>query len=109
MPKALDGSAIVWLVAAAMLLWALARHPYGYYVLLRWIVCGVSAYTAFRATEVRKSAWAWIFGIIAFLFNPIIPVHLSRETWAPIDAAVAAILVVSIFVIRRRNDNRIES
>jgi hypothetical protein len=23
-------------------LWAGAHHPYGYYVLLRWVVCGIS-------------------------------------------------------------------
>lgn len=43
------------------------------------------------SVELEKSGWAWVFGIIALLFNPIIPVHLSREIWAPIDIMAALI------------------
>jgi len=43
------------------------------------VVCGTAAYGAFKSVELEKSGWAWILGIIALLFNPIIPVHLSRD------------------------------
>jgi len=36
-------------IAGAMLLWALyPENPYGYYVLLRWIVCPCFIYTGFQ-------------------------------------------------------------
>ncbi len=39
---------IARLIASGMLLLALSRHPYSYYILLRWVVCGTSAYGAVK-------------------------------------------------------------
>jgi Na+/alanine symporter len=92
---------IARIAAVIMLFLALARLPYGYYTLLRFVVCGTTAYGAYLAsTEQKKPAWAWIFGIIAVLFNPFIPVHITRDIWAVIDIAVALLLVVSLLFLR---------
>jgi hypothetical protein len=89
------------IAAAIMLFLALGRLPYGYYTLLRFVVSGTTAYGAyFASTEQKKLAWAWIFGIVAVLFNPFIPIHLSRDTWAVIDIAVALLLLVSLLFLR---------
>ena len=96
------GVVLAKLVAAGMLLGALGRHAYDYYVLLRWVVCGVGGLGAFRASEVGKKGWAWALGIVALFFNPIIPVHLTRETWAPIDVGAALLLLVSIVAVDLR-------
>jgi uncharacterized membrane protein YccC len=90
------------IAAAIMLFLALARLPYGYYTLLRFVVCGTTAYGAYFAStdEQKKPAWAWTFGIIAILFNPFIPIHLSRDIWAVIDVAIALVLVVSLLFLR---------
>jgi len=104
------GFLIARLIASGMLLLALSSHPYSYYILLRWVVCGTAAYGAFKSVELEKSGWAWVLGIIALLFNPIFPVHLSRDIWAPIDIVAALIFVVSIFTIRRgKYDDKTES
>ena len=93
-------SVIARIVASILLFWALSRHPYGYYTLLRWVVCGVAAYTAYVSNLHNKLPWAWFFGILALFFNPIIPVKLDRATWASIDVAVGIVLPVSIFFVR---------
>jgi len=104
------GFLISRLIASGMLILALLGYPYSYYILLRWVVCGTAAYGAFKSVELEKSSWAWILGIIALLFNPIIPVHFSRKIWAPIDVMVALIFVVSIFTIRKKNyDDKTQS
>ena len=110
------------LVAAGMLFWALggtptqhathsgahrhatnaSEHGYDYYVLLRWVVCGVGALGAFRAVGFGKRGWAWALGIVALFFNPIIPVHLTRDTWGFIDVGVALLLLVSIALVDLR-------
>lgn len=95
-------SGIGRLVAAVLLIWALERHPYTYYVLLRWVVCGTGAYSAFVASSSDKTAWTWVLGIIAVIFNPLIPVHLDRNTWAAIDVAAAGVFVVSTFFAREK-------
>ena len=88
------------LIAAALLLGALVDLPYGYYQLLRFVVCGMSVYIAFTAYNWQKMWAVWLFGFIAVLFNPLIPIHLSREIWQPIDVICAILFAVSIFVLK---------
>lgn len=103
------GFKIARVISVILLLWALDRHPYGYYTLLRFVVCGVSAYGAYFSSEIIiRKGWAWIFGIIAILFNPIIPIHLDRGTWAVIDVIVAAVFSISIFILKKENSKSTE-
>lgn len=99
------GFIIARIIAIIFLLLALENQPYGYYILLRFIVCGVSAYGAFFASRLGETGWIWILGIIAVLFNPIIPIHLDRETWAIVDLGVAVILIVSLFLLKKEKNN----
>lgn len=99
------------LIAAIMLVAALADWPYGYYQLLRFVTCGVAAYIAYLA-YLRQKMWAaWLFGLIAVLFNPLIPIHLRREAWAAIDCASALVFVLGVFVLEKpqeRTDKSME-
>jgi hypothetical protein len=99
MPPANFGSIIAKLIAAVMLFAALGRHSYDYYTLLRWVGCGVCAFTAYQSLQRGKIGWVWIFGIAAVMLNPIAPLHLKRDAWAIIDAAVAVLLLAAIVVI----------
>ena len=75
-----------YLVATGVfLLGALGSWPYAYYQLLRWVVCGVGAYSACKAHESGRTGWAWVFGVIAVLFNPIVPFYFARDTWQVLD------------------------
>ena len=86
------------IIAALMLLLALAPWPYGYYQLLRFVTCGVAVYVTFMAYRWQKMWAVWLFGFIAVLFNPLIPIHLSREIWQPVDI-VCGILFMVIAII----------
>ena len=88
------------LIAAALLLGALADLPYGYYQLLRFVVCGVGVYVAYAAYSWQKIWAVWVFGFVALLFNPLAPIRLSREIWQPIDVACAILFVVTTIVLR---------
>jgi len=92
--------AVVRIVAAGLLLWALAPHPYGYYIALRWVTCAVAVYTVIVAAQAELWGWVVAFGAVALLFNPLVPVHLDRGTWSPIDIAVAALFAGSIPFLR---------
>ena len=85
-----------------MLFGALGHHGYDYYVLLRWLVCGVAAFAAYRAYEISAKGWCWVLAIVALFFNPVIPVHLERGTWEFIDVGVALLLLVSIVAVDLR-------
>jgi hypothetical protein len=101
MIRKMSWSAAARICAVALLIWASARHPYGYYKLLRWVVCGVSAYTAFEAAELKKTGWAVTFGVIALMFNPFIPAWFGRAMWGIVDIGVALLFLLSLFIIRR--------
>lgn len=96
------GVYVAWLLAVVMLGFAVSgRHPYSFYVLLRWICCGAFAYSAFTASEKNRVTWAWVFGLLAVLFNPVVPVHLQRDTWQIVDwGTIGVIVIAAIFFWR---------
>ena len=85
------------ILAAVLLLWATADNPYGYYQFLRWAVAIIAGYTAYTAYNKQKMGWAWVFGIMAVLFNPILPFYLAKDTWQLIDIGSAVLFFISIF------------
>lgn len=91
---------ILTIIASAFLFVALFDGlPYGYFSLLRFVVCAVGAYLAYKIYEDNKeSLWVWAFGFVAILFNPIIVIHLQREQWWVIDLVVGIFFILSIFL-----------
>lgn len=85
---------------AAMLFVGAAPLPYGYYTLLRFIACGVFAFAAVTSLERKRKKLTWVYGLLALLFNPIIKVHLPKETWAFVDVAAAILLLVTAKAVR---------
>lgn len=86
---------IPWIASVSLLISVIPDLPYGYYQLLRWLVCGSSCYGALLAHEKNKQYWKWFFVCQAILFNPILPIHLERNVWLPIDIASSIIFAVS--------------
>lgn len=97
---------IARVIAVTVLFLALGKHPYWFYTILRFVVCGVAAYGAFFAIKLERKSWAWSLGIVAILFNPFIPIHLDRDTWAIIDVIVALVIIVSLFLLRKPTVSR---
>lgn len=60
------------------------------------LVSGVSAYGALLAHREKVDGWLWSFGIVALLFNPIAPVHLTKGAWALVDVLAGVIMLVSL-------------
>lgn len=91
-------------VAILMLLWALnPETPYGYYLLLRIIICGICAFLAFRALKIGNEIWVWILGVTAVIYNPIFRIHLTREIWTVVNIATVVMLAVTVGVLRKRS------
>ena len=79
---------IIFLVIAP-----LVKFPYGFYVLLRLVIAASSGYIVYKAYQYSKSInfVVVVFSLIFLLFNPIFPVHLTREIWLPIDFLTAGV------------------
>lgn len=89
-------------VACVMLLWALyPENPYGYYILLRLVCCGIFAFLALQAFAQQKQGWTWTLAITALVYNPIFRVHLTREIWSVVNVATIVVAVTSVFTLRR--------
>ena len=102
----LVGLYIAWLVAAAMLVYAvIEKHPYSYYTLLRWVCCPIFAYSAFAAYKRNRTPWVWAFGVLALLYNPLFCVHLNRSTWTGVNwFTVGAIIIAAVSFWRIRSE-----
>ena len=85
---------IVSVISIILLLLAIpAIWPYGYYVLLRWIVTASAIFLIWVAHNLQKQSWLWLMVVIAILFNPIVPIHLDKEMWIVIDFIVAILFL----------------
>lgn len=97
----------VWvpqLIVIGMLLWALyPGNPYKYYTFLRIVCCGVFAFLAAAAYEQRRYFWTVLLGIVAIIYNPILPVHLTRGVWSILNLLTIAPAIGSIFIIREEH------
>lgn len=81
--------------SAALLLFALAPLPYGYYVLLRLVATVVFAWAAYVSATRKHRILPWLYGFLALLFNPFVKVFLPKDLWAVIDVAAVAILLTT--------------
>lgn len=75
-------------------------NPYGYYTILRIACCGISIYLGAAALDLKRKSWAWIFAVIAIIYNPIFRIHLNREFWSYVNIATIIIAIISIFVFK---------
>lgn len=95
----------IWIIPAILSIIALAKLPYGYYQFLRTVICIAAAYLAYREYQLddKVTIWAVVFALLAILFNPIIPIHLSREIWAFFNVMCAAVFIIHLIFCIRKN------
>ena len=97
-----QGPVIPQIIGIIMLLWALyPENPYGYYLLLRLVLCTICSFLAFRASEIKTDKWVWILVGTAILYNPIIRIHLTREIWSVINITTIVILTITFSSLRK--------
>ena len=73
-------------IAAVAVALGLLPMPYGYYMLLRLFLCGVSLY--FLTRPGTREAEKWVLGGLAVLHNPIAPIALgSKLLWSVVNIA----------------------
>ena len=95
--------ASLWLVPVGLFVAALFPWPYGYYNLLRLTVCGVSAWIAYEQwrQDDAVSGWVVAFGAAALLYNPVLPIHLTRGIWSVLNVVTAALFLGHLVWLNR--------
>lgn len=89
-------------IVGFLLLIAILPLPYGYYTFLRLVVFGGGFFLAYQLHEQKVPNWSVAMAVLAMLFNPFIPVYLSREVWLPIDLMSAGLF----FYVGKLRSNR---
>lgn len=90
-------------VATLMSVLALARMPYGYYMLLRVSLCAACAYYLVQTRPKLSSGHRVALAGLAVLYNPVLPVHLaSKPLWTLVNLAT----VIYLWVLARHHAQR---
>lgn len=90
-------SPALWIIGVALAIALIPTMPYGYYPVMRWAVCGACAWTALDAHRKGMEAWVWGWGVLAGIYNPIFPIHSTREIWSLVNiATILAAIVYSL-------------
>jgi hypothetical protein len=93
------------LICSGLLLLALADLPIGYYTFLRIVVTIGAIAVVISEFENGINFWVVVFGLIAILFNPLIPVYLNdKDIWTPIDIIVAIIFGIKSFITKKSQE-----
>ena len=86
------------ILVVVLLLWALIpTNPYGYYSVMRWIVCSSFIYLAVRSHKQHLQTWVWVWGVAAGIYNPIFPVHATREFWSLVNVVTIGLVTFAVF------------
>jgi hypothetical protein len=75
---------ILALIPMGVLSLGLMDMPYGYYTLLRFVVCFFGFGFAAFLFERDNKTWM-LMALWGIIYNPFIPIYLSRDIWFPIN------------------------
>jgi hypothetical protein len=83
-----------WAGPAMLLAAALLELPYGYYQLLRVAIFLISIFHLKLSLDRSEERWAWTFGTLAMVYNPIVPLALGRTIWTGVNLVTIMILLL---------------
>jgi len=90
---------IFWLAPIVVLIIGVFPLPIGYYTLSRLIVCGCALYFLYDFFKKQNKKNMWLFGFIAVLYNPIVPIYLYEKfLWIIVN-----ILTIYLFYKNKNN------
>lgn len=94
---------ILLLICAGLLFIGLLDLPIGYYTLLRIAVTIGSVIVVLTEFENGLNFWVITFGLIAILFNPLIPVYLNdKSVWMPLDIVSGLFFLIKTFTLKQK-------
>ena len=64
------------------------------------VQAAVSVLLAYYGYSTGRVLATWLYGFVALLFNPLVPVHLDKQTWQPIDIGTGVLFVIGGVLLR---------
>lgn len=87
---------LVRCIAAALAFYAVAKHPYIFYILTRWAIFLVCSWGLWLGRGRFWPSFAPAYIAVGLVFNPLLPFHFQRSTWHTLDLVAGIILLVSL-------------
>ncbi|OSZ81149.1 hypothetical protein CAP36_07915 [Chitinophagaceae bacterium IBVUCB2] len=87
---------VIKIFLAVLLLICLAKMPYGFYQIVRFLAMAGFALLAYESWKNENKMEAIIFISLAVLFQPLMKISLGREIWNIVDVIVASGLLISL-------------
>ena len=79
----------------------IAGLPIGYYAFLRIVITIGAIAVIITGITPGITFWVVVFGLVAVLFNPLIPVYLyNKSTWAIIDGICGVLFLIKVFNLK---------
>src|SRR5262245_61370619 len=83
---AISPARVVSLIATLAVVAGLADLPYGYYMLLRFLLSASSVFLIFGADLDLEPWHRWVLGAFAVLYNPFLPIRPGdKEIWTVLN------------------------
>jgi hypothetical protein len=79
-----------------LLFLCLLKMPYGYFQFVRFAAFVGFAILAFQSNEQGNKIEAFIYGVLALLFQPFFKVSLGRQLWNIVDVIVGIGLIITL-------------
>lgn len=89
------------ILLSALLLLCLIDMPYGYYQFVRFTAMVVFAYLAYYSYENGSTLPAFVYGMLALLFQPFFKITLGRTLWNVADVVIAIALIGSVLFSKK--------
>lgn len=96
----------VIIVSLLLLVAAILNLPYGFYIFLRIVVFLYCAYCTYILVCLfgKKLNYYSLMIVVGILYNPIIRIHLDKETWIVINL-VTMLLIWYPYLFKEFRDN----
>jgi len=72
------------------------KFPYGFYIFLKFIIFGTMVYSTYCCFNKKNKGLAWASIVVLIIYNPFIPLYLTREIWVVINILTVILCVVLI-------------
>ncbi len=74
--------------------------------MLRIVVTIGATAIVIKEFEDGLNIWVIVFGLIAILFNPILPIYFhNKAIWTPIDLVSGILFIVKLFINNKKTTN----
>jgi len=88
---------VLKIIAIILLSIALFKNPYSYYISMRWLLSISFGILIYFYSVDKNYIFQGLFVVLLVIYNPLLPIHSTREIWTIINIVTIALIAVSFF------------